>query len=132
MPNLFRLMHDSCRSGQVSRFVALLACLLVCIRLVAGVVCSACFNEFEQPPGRTFYLHGGGDHHACHHGRAQLTPLVAWACSVNEDDTAFVLPDIPRLPIAVSVFVPLVLLLVSYRTLLLIAAHGRGPPVRVS
>lgn len=106
----------------------LIACLLVCIRLVAGVICSTCFNEFEQPPVRTFYLHSGADHHACHHGRAQLSPLVAWSCDVTQDDTAFVLPEIPRLPVVVSVFVPLVLLLVSYRTLPLIAAHGRGPP----
>jgi hypothetical protein len=121
-------MHDSRRAGQVSRLVALQACLLACIQLVAGVVCSTCFNEFEQPTVRTSYLHSGGDHHACHHGRAQLTPLVAWSCDVTQDDTAFVLPEIPRLPVVVSVFVPLVLLLVSYRTLPLIAAHGRGPP----
>ena len=132
MPNLLYLMHDNRRSGQATRLVALLACLLACIRLVAGVVCSTCFNEFEQPPVRTFYLHGGGDHHSCHHGRAQLTPLVAWSCDVTQDDTAFVLPDIPRLPVVVSVFVPLVLFLVSYRSLSLITAHGRGPPVRVS
>ncbi|THJ20466.1 MAG: hypothetical protein CAF44_011780 [Nitrospira sp. CG24D] len=125
-------MHDSRRVGQVSRLVVLLACLLACIQLVAGVVCSTCFNEFEQPPVRTFYLHSGGDHHACHHGRAQLTPLVAWACTVTQDEGAFILPEIPRLPVVVSVFVPLVLLLVSYRTLLLIAAHGRGPPVSFS
>lgn len=132
MPNLFRLMHDQRRFGQASRLVVLLACLLAGIRLVAGVVCSTCFNEFDQPPVRTFHLHGGGDHHACHHGRAQLTPLVAWACSVNEDDPAFVLPEIPRMPIAVSVFVPLALLLMSYRTRSLIAAQSRGPPARVS
>lgn len=128
MPNLFRLMHDHRRSGQASRLVTLLACLLVCIRFVAGVVCSTCFNEFEQPPVRTFYLHGGGDHHSCHHGRAQLPPLVAWACDASLDDTAFVLPEIPCLPVVVSIFVPLVLLLVSYRSFSLITAHGRSPP----
>lgn len=110
----------------------LIACLLVCIRLVAGVICSTCFNEFEQPPVRTFYLHSGADHHACHHGRAQLNPLVAWSCEVTQDDTAFVLPEIPRTPVMVSVFVPVVLLLVSYRTLFMVTAHGRGPPARVS
>jgi hypothetical protein len=125
-------MHDSRRVGQVSRLVALLACPLACIQLVAGVVCSTCFNEFEQPPVRTFYLHSGADHHACHHGRAQLSPLVAWSCDVTQDDPAFVLPDIPRLPVVVSVFVPLALLLVPYRTLPLIMAHGRGPPVSFS
>lgn len=119
-------------TSRVSQAGMLLACLLVSIHLVAGILCATCFNEFEQPPVRTFYLHAGGDHLACHHGRAQLSPLLAWACDVTQADTAFVLPEIPRLPIIVSVFVPVVLLLVSYRTLFLVTAHGRSPPVHVS
>jgi hypothetical protein len=51
---------------------------------------------------------------------------------VTQDETAFILPDIPRLPLVVSEFVPLVLLLLSYRTLFQIVAHGRGPPVHFS
>ncbi len=106
-----------------------MACLLVAIRLVAGVVCSTCFNEFEQPQIRTFHLHGGGDHEACHHGRAEASPLVNWACAVSQDDSAFLLPEIPQLPVIVSLSVPLVLLLISFCSVSLITAHGRGPPV---
>ena len=125
MPNLFRLMHDNRRSGQA---VALLACLLIGIRVAAAMVCSTCFTDWEKAQSRAFYLHAGVDRDRCHHGLAQASPWIIWACSVNENESAFVLPDIPRLPVVVSVFVPLVLFLVSYRTIPLITAHGRGPP----
>jgi hypothetical protein len=108
-----------------------MACVLVGIRLVASFVCSTCFHEFEEPPDRVFYLHAG-DQDACHHGRAQASPLVGWACGVTQDESAFVLPDIPRLPVLISQFVPWILLLVTYRGLPLIAAVGRGPPALVS
>jgi hypothetical protein len=121
-------MHDNRRAGQVSRLVALLACLLIGIRLAAAMVCSTCFTDWEKTQSRAFYLHAGGDRDRCHHGKVQAHPLTEWACSANQDESAFILPEIPRLPVVVSVFVPLVLLLVSYRTLPLIAAHGRGPP----
>lgn len=129
MYHVFRFMHCRPPSGRTSRFLALMACLLVAIRLVAGVVCATCFNDIEQPPVRTFHLHGGGDHEACHHGRAEASPLVGWACSVNQDDSAFLLPEIPQLPAIVSLSIPLVLLLISFRSVSLIAAQGRGPPV---
>lgn len=132
MSKLFRVMHDSRRSGPVSRLVALLACLLVAIRFAAAMVCSTCFTDWEKAQSRAFYLHAGWDRDRCHHGLAPASPWIAWACSVNEDDPAFVLPEIPRLPVVVSAFVPLVLFLVSYRSLSLITAHGRGPPARVS
>ncbi len=113
----------------MTSLLAVMACLLVGIQLVAGLVCSTCFNEFEQPPIRTFHLHGGGDHEACHHGRAQTSPLVNWACSVTQDDTAFLLPDVPPMPVVVSFLIPLVLLPISFRSISLITAQGRGPPV---
>ncbi len=128
VPNVFRVMHDSRRSGQVSRLVAGLACLLIAIRFAAALVCSTCFTDWEKAQSRAFYLHAGWDRDRCHHGLDQASPWIVWACSVNEDESAFILPEIPRLPLVVSVFVPLVLLLVSSRTLPLISAHGRGPP----
>lgn len=108
-----------------------MACVLVGIRLVASFVCSTCLHEFEEPPDRAFYLHAG-DQDACHHGRAQASPLVGWACGVTQDESAFVLPDIPRLPVLISQFVLWILLLVTYRGLPLIAAVGRSPPALVS
>jgi len=109
-----------------------MACLLVVIRLVAGFVCHTCFIDFEKPASRSFHLHAGGDRDPCHHGQAEASPLTTWACTVTQDETAFILPEVPRLPLVVSEFVPLVLLLLSYRTLFQIAAHGRGPPVLLS
>lgn len=105
-----------------------MACLLIAIRLVAGVVCSSCFNEFEEPSVRSFHLHGGGDHEACHHGRAEASPMVVWACSVNQDDPAFLLPEVPQLPVIASLSIPHVLLLISVHSVSLIAAQGRSPP----
>jgi hypothetical protein len=48
---------------------------------------------------------------------------------VTQDDLAFILPEIPRLPIIASLLVLLVLLVVSSPNRPLIAAHGRGPPL---
>ncbi|MDO9117077.1 MAG: hypothetical protein Q7U39_03910 [Nitrospira sp.] len=132
MPNVFRLMHDSRRSGQISRLFALLACLLIGIRVAAAMVCSTCFTDWEKEQSRAFYLHAGIDRDRCHHGLAPASPWIVWACSVNEDESAFVLPEIPSLPVVVSVFVPLVLVCVSWHSLPLITAHGRGPPAQVS
>ena len=120
------------RSSPVPRSAVVVACLLVVIRVVAGFVCHTCFVDFEKPTSRSFHLHAGGDHEPCHHGQAEASPLVTWACTVTQDETAFILPDIPRLPVMVSEFVLLVLLLLSYRTLFQIVAHGRGPPVHFS
>ncbi|NOS77526.1 MAG: hypothetical protein HOP35_06240 [Nitrospira sp.] len=123
-------MHMTRRSGQGPLVLAGLACLLVIIRLVAGYICATCPNtEFDAINARTFHLHSASDHDPCLHGKSvQPSPFTGWACVVTHDEGAFILPEIPRLPVVVSVFVPLVLLLVSYRTLPLIAAHGRGPP----
>lgn len=132
MNHLLRFMHSTRQSNRAPLLVCLIACLLAGIRAAAAIVCSTCFLDFEKPPARSFYLHSGGDQNRCHHGLASANSWIVWACSVNEDEAAFVLPEIPRLPVIVSVFVPLVLLLVSYRTLFPIAAHGRGPPIRVS
>ena len=99
--------------------------------LAVSLVCATCFTELETPATRNFHLHGGGDREPCHRGQAEAKPLVNWACSVNQDDNAFILPDIPRLPVVVVLFVPLVVWLVSYRSLLLISATGRSPPLSV-
>jgi hypothetical protein len=120
------------RSGLMPRAAVLVACLLVVIRVVAGFVCHTCFIDFEKPYSRSFHLHAGGDRDPCHHGQAEAGPLTAWACTVTQDETAFILPEVPRLPLVVSTFVSLVLLLLSYRTLFEIAAYGRGPPVVLS
>lgn len=78
-----------------------------------------------------FYLHAG-DHDACHHGRAQPSPLVGWACGVTQDESAFVLPESPRLPVLISQLVPLIFFPITYRGFPLISAVGRGPPVASS
>ena len=101
-------------STRSRRAILWLACFLACIRLIAVGICSTCFDEFETPTSRAFYLHDGSDHDACHHGRAPVGPLVAWACEITQDDAGFVLPDIHRLPVIVSVFVTLTLLVLYY------------------
>ena len=106
-----------------------LACLLVVIHLVAGFVCHTCFFDIEQPKTRSFHLHSGDDLNPCHHGRNEIHPLNSWACSVMQDDTAFILPEIPQLPIMISFFVVLFLLDVSYTGRTSITAHGRSPPL---
>lgn len=129
MNNAFRAIPIPPRSSQVSRLVISVACLLIGIRFVAGFVCYTCFNDFEKPISRSFHLHAGGDLNPCHHGRVEASPLTNWACTVTQDESAFILPEIPRLPVMVSFFVPLLLLVVSYGDRLLIAAHGRSPPI---
>ncbi|MBL8037639.1 MAG: hypothetical protein JSS38_08485 [Nitrospira sp.] len=104
------------------------ACLLIVIRLAAGFFCYTCFLDFETPQTRSFHLHAGGDQNPCHHGRVEATPLIQWACTVTQDDTAYILPEIPRLPVLVWLFVPVVFLAISYADRLPIIAHGRGPP----
>lgn len=131
MSYVLRSMHRSPQCKETSLFLVLLACVLSSIRLAALFLCSTCFHEFEQLPERMFYLHAG-DHDACHHGRAQASPLVGWACGVTQDETAFVLPDIPRLPVLTSQFVPWICLPSTYHGFSLIAAVGRGPPIPVS
>ncbi len=116
-------------TGAVPSAIWLVACILISIRLVAGFVCHTCFFDLEQPTSRSFHLHAGGDQNPCHHGRVEANPLVSWACAVTQDESAFILPEIPRLPVIVSLFVPLVLLLVSHADRPLVTAHGRGPPI---
>ncbi|HMZ56495.1 MAG: hypothetical protein JSR64_07895 [Nitrospira sp.] len=128
MNDLLCIMHTSRRSGWASRLLIVMACLLIGVRLVGGFICNTCYLDFEQPKSRSFHLHGGGDREPCHHGQPEASPLIQWACTVMQDESAFVLPDIPRLPVVISRFVALGLLLISYRTLFPIAAHGRGPP----
>lgn len=130
MNHTLRAMHSDRRSGQASSLALLFVCLLlVSIRLVAGVICSTCILPLELLQNRMVHLHGGGDREPCDHGTVEAGPLVQWACTVTQDETAFILPEIPRLPLIVSLFVPLVFLLVSSRCLPLTPAHGRGPPV---
>ena len=105
-----------------------MACLLVGIHLMAEYVCMTCTYPTEEPTERSFHLHSGEDRDPCHHGRPEPNPLTAWACAVTQDDDAFVLPEIPRLPILVSVFLPYHEPLSPSSNTTLIAAVGRGPP----
>jgi hypothetical protein len=45
-----------------------------------------------------------------------------------QDDPAFILPDIPQLPVVISFFAVFFLLDVSYTGRMFITAHGRSPP----
>lgn len=124
-----RRVSNTRRDGRTTPPVFLLACLLIGIRLFAGAISETCFFDLEPPAARTVHFHGANDHAHCHHGRFNVAPLVAWACSACKDANAYTLPEVPRLPILVSFFVPLFLLIVSFGHRPLIAAHGRGPPL---
>ena len=126
----FRSLHRSRRSGRTPTLVVGLALLLVSIRLVAGYICVTCPNtEYAELNARTYHLHSEGGQEPCAHGKAVApNPLTLWACAVTQDEWAFVLPEIPRLPVVVSVFEPLILLVAAYQGRSLVAAHGRGPP----
>lgn len=121
-------MHMLRRSEGTSRLLVLLASVLIGIRLTADLLCATCFNELETSKFRSFYLHEGNDRDRCHHGKPAGSPLTQWACSVKQDDQAFLLPEIPRLPIVVSSVALVVSLQVSYLSVSIITAHGRGPP----
>lgn len=128
MTETVRYFQQNRRTPRSTRAAVLLALSLIAIRLVAEFFCATCFVTLEKPTTRSFYLHAGGDHDPCHHGKAAAHPLIDWACAVTFDDSAFVLPEVPRLPVVVSAFVPLALLVISYSILSLIAARGRSPP----
>ncbi len=113
-----------------SRWVLLLAVSLIAIRLVAAFFCATCFVDLEKPTTRSFHLHAGGDQDPCHHGRVEVAPVIQWACTVTQDEPAFILPEIPRLPLVAALSVPLLLPVISYRDVAPILATGRGPPHR--
>jgi hypothetical protein len=120
-------MHATDRSGRTPRLVALLACLLIGIRFAASIVCSTCFHRLGAGERRGPSISIAGGIVIAVPPWAELRPACGfvWACSVNEDESAFVLPEIPRLPVVVSIFVPLVFLLISYRSL--IPDYGQWP-----
>ncbi len=126
MDHVFR----STPTAHRRRTLVWLAFALACIRIIAVGICSTCFEEFETPTSRAFYLHDGSDHDACHHGRAPVGPWVAWACEITQDDAGFVLPDIPGLPRIVSFLVPLTSLVMFYADPAPISGTGRSPPFR--
>lgn len=126
--DFFRDMVLSRPCDRRSRLGAL-ACLLVSIRLLAGVICSTCILPEEVQLDRVAHLHPVGDREPCSHGQAPAGPVAQWACTVTQDESAFILPEVPRLPVLVSFLVPLVLLWPIYRSLIPIAANGRGPPL---
>ena len=128
MNGVWRSMHGARQTTQGPLLAVSLVSVLIVIRLAAAIVCATCFTELETPATRNVHLHGGGDREPCHRGQVEARPLVNWACSVNQDDNAFILPEIPRLPVVVVLFVPLVVWFASYRSLLLISATGRSPP----
>ena len=121
-------IHPLRRSKRASRSLVLLACLLIGIRLIADLLCATCFNELELSTSRSFYLHEGTDRDRCHHGKPAGSPLTQWACSVKQDDQAFLLPEVPRLSFVVSAVALVVPLQVSYLSVSTFTAHGRGPP----
>jgi hypothetical protein len=121
-------MHMLRPSEGASRFLILFACLLIGIRLTADLICATCFNEIETSTSRAFYLHGGIDRDRCHHGKPAGSPLTRWACSVKQDDQAFLLPEVPRLSFVVSAVALVAPIQVSYLNVSTITAHGRGPP----
>lgn len=125
---VLQFMHTVRRSEGVSRSVVLLACLLIGIRLAADLVCATCFNELETSTSRSFYLHEGTDRDRCHHGKPAGSPLAQWACSVKQDDQAFLLPEVPRLSFVVSAVALVVPPQVSYLSVSTFTPHGRGPP----
>ncbi|MEQ1845386.1 MAG: hypothetical protein ABL983_07390 [Nitrospira sp.] len=93
-------MNNNLQPRMATRVGIVIASLLIVIHIAAGFVCHTCFFDLEQPKTRSFHLHSGDDLNPCHHGRNETHPLISWACSVMQDDTAFILPDIPRLPAA--------------------------------
>ena len=125
-------MVNNSKPHMATRIGIVVASLLIVIHLVAGFVCHTCFFDFEKPKTRSFHLHSGDDQNPCHHGRSEVNPLTGWACSVMQDDPAFILPGIPRLPAVVSLFVPLVPLLISQADRPLVTAHDRGPPYSIT
>lgn len=128
MYRVFRFIHLLPRLGGASRSLVLLACLLIGIRLTADLLCATCFNELETSTSRSFYLHEGTDRDRCHHGKPAGSPLAQWACSVKQDDQAFLLPEVPRLSVVVSAVALVVPLRVSYLSVSTFTAHGRSPP----
>lgn len=124
----FRFIQSRRGSGRGARLLGVMACLLIGIHLVAGYVCMSCTYPTEEPRVRSFHLHSGEDRNPCHHGRPEPNPLTAWACAVTQDDQAFVLPETPRLPILISVFLPFHEPISPSNNATLIAAVGRGPP----
>lgn len=76
--------------SPMSRVV--LVCLLISIRLIAGALSETCFFDLELSPVRTVHIHSAGDHDHCNHGRYNVPPLVAWACSACKDANEFALP----------------------------------------
>jgi len=123
-----RFLHVPQSSNRSSGLLALIACLLIGIHFVAGYVCMSCTYPMEEPRVRSFHLHSGEDRNPCHHGRPEPNPLTAWACAVTQDDQAFVLPETPRLPILISVFLPFHEPILASNSATLIAAVSRGPP----
>ena len=125
---VLRFLHALPWSDGASRIPVLLACALISIRLTADLLCATCFNELELSTSRSFYLHEGTDRDRCHHGKPAGSPLAQWACSVKQDDQAFLLPEVPRLSFVVSAVALVVPLQASYLSVSTFTAHGRGPP----
>jgi hypothetical protein len=118
------------KAGGIRVRLALLACLLVGIRLAAEFGCHSCFFDVEELASRTtVHIHAADSHSHCQHDKPTLLPFVAWACMANQDDQGFLLPDIPGLPVLVSFLALLFLPVISFSGRPLIAGNGRGPPL---
>ena len=107
---MFPLVQEMAATGAPLRVPVVVACR------VLGFSKQAYYQWVKQPLSKR---------------EVEVDPVTAWACQVNKDEPACVLPEIPRLPVLVSFFVPLILLMWSYPGRPLVAAHGRGPPFLV-
>ncbi|ULA69540.1 MAG: hypothetical protein LZF62_430212 [Nitrospira sp.] len=129
MTNGIHLSRTTRQPDQASLLCVFLVFLLVTIRLVAGTICYTCLPIFEAPKSRTAHFHGGKNHASCHQDRVNDSLWLVWACTVTQDESAYILPEIPRLPVVISLFAALFLLAVSYGGRTPVATPCRGPPV---
>lgn len=126
--SLMRMLHPARR---LPGGVVALAFLLAALRLAAEAISATCFSPLSDALARmdgTVHLHAEGDRDHCAHRAADPGPLVSWACNAQADEAEYLLPDVPRLPVPFSTFVPLLFVAVFFKGLTLFPARGRAPP----
>lgn len=123
-----RMLHPARRSPGG---VVALAFLLAALRLAADAISAICNSPLSEELARmdgTVHLHTEGDRDHCAHRAADPGPWVSWACTAQADEAEYLLPDVPRLPVPFSTFVPLLFVAVFFKGLTLFPARGRAPP----
>lgn len=123
-----RMLHPARRSPGG---VVALAFLLAALRLAADAISAICNSPLSDALARmdgTVHLHTEGHRDHCAHRAADPGPLVSWACNAQKDEAEFLLPDVPRLPIPFTTFVPLLFVAVFFKGRTLFPARGRAPP----